>query len=82
MTQQLVPKYVHVLPETSKRSKYNLLVQTIIYADNLGFHSLGFLGFLLNFPEGHSVYNVTELNTFPNVFWGPKNGSALVRALS
>ena len=88
MTQQLVPKYkFEVLPKLilCLRSSRNLLVQTVIYIDNLRFHGLDFLDFLcslIHFPEVHSVYNVTWLNTFPHVFLCPKNGSALVRALS
>ena len=81
MTEQLVPKYkfevfpkinlAHVLPITSKKSKYVLLVQTFIHPDNLCFHGFGFLRFLLSlthFPEVHSVYHVAQLSTFLHVF--------------
>ena len=76
MTQQLVPKYkfkvfAHVLPITSKMSKYNLLVQTFIHPDNLCFHGFGFLGFLLSFthfPEVHSVYKLHSSILFVTFF--------------
>ena len=80
MTQQLVPKYkfkvfVHVLLITFKRSNYHLLVQTFTHPNNLCFHGFGFFGFLLSlthFPEVHSVYNVTQLNTFRHLFCAQK----------